>query len=139
MANSPLKSNFQTYDGADLIASTGAQPMSGAKRGTNVTLTSTAASVAINLALSNNYTHTFTENTTLAAPTNAVAGQSGIIFLKQHASLPKTLTFNSFWKFPGGTPTTPVTATNNANDAMAYYVEPGGTFAICQMINDIKT
>ena len=139
MANSPLKSNFQTYDGSELIASTGAQSMSGAKRGTNVTLTSTAASVAIDLALSNNYSHTFTESTTLAAPTNAVGGQSGVIFFQQHVSSPKTLAFNSFWKFPGGTPGTPVTATNSAVDAMRYYIEPGGTFAICQMINDVKT
>lgn len=113
--------------------------MSGAKRGTDVVLTSSAASMAIDLALSNNYSHTFTENTTLAAPSNAVGGQSGIIFLQQHASSPKTLAFNAFWKFPGGAPATPVTATNSAIDAMAYYVEPGGTFAICQMINNIKT
>lgn len=113
--------------------------MSGAKRGANVTLTSSAGSIAVDLAVSNNYTHTLTENTTLAAPSNPVGGQSGIIFLRQHASAPKTLAFNSFWKFPGGTPTTPVTATVDAIDAMAYYIEPGGTFAICQMINDIKT
>ena len=139
MPNSPLKSNFQTYSGADLIDSTSAQSMSGAKRGTNVALTSSAASIAVNLALSNNYSHIFTQSTTLAAPTNAVGGQSGIIFFTQHASTPFTLAFNAFWKFPGGTPATPVTATNSAIDAMAYYVEPDGTFAICQMINDIKT
>ena len=140
MPNSPLKSNFQTYSGADLIDSTSAQSMSGAKRGTNVALTSSAASIAVNLALSNNYSHTFTENTTLAAPTNAVGGQSGIIFFQQPSSgAPWTLAFNSFWKFPGGAPTTPVTAVLSAVDAMAYYIAPGGTFAICQMINDIKT
>ena len=138
--NSPLKSNFSgTYEGSDFIVSTGAQTMSGAKRGESAILTSSSASIAINLATSNNYSHTFTENTTLAAPTNAVGGQSGIIFFQQHASSPKTLAFNSFWKFPGGTPATPVTATASAIDALAYYVEPGGTFAICQMINDVKT
>ncbi len=137
--NSPLKGTFQTYEGADFVDSVSAQTMSGAKRGATIVLTSSSASVAIDLALSNNYSHTFTEDTTLAAPTNAIGGQSGIIFLQQHASAPKTLAFDSFWKFPGGAPAVPVTATNGAIDAMAYYVEPGGTFAICQMINDIKT
>ena len=81
-----------------------------------------AGSMAIDLAATNNFSHTLTENTTLAAPSNPTAGQSGNIVFTQHASSPKTLSFNSFWKFAGGTPPT-LTATNGAVDVLTYYVQ----------------
>ena len=65
-------------------------------------LTSTAASIAINLGTTNNFTHTMTENTTLAAPSNPTAGQTGTIVFTQHASAAKTLAFNSVWKSSTG-------------------------------------
>jgi len=108
-----------------------------AQRGAFVALTSTAASVAVNLNLSNNFNHTLTEDTTLAAPTNAVAGQSGVIHLTQHASAPKTLAYNAFWKFAGGTVPT-LTATNDAIDVLSYVVNPGGTSATCVLAKDVK-
>lgn len=107
-----------------------------AQRGTPVALTSAAASIAVDLSLANNFTHTLTENTTLAAPSNAVAGQSGVLVLTQHASAPKTLAYNAFWKFPSGV--VPVlTATNSAVDTFSYYVE-SATRATCNMLNDVK-
>lgn len=101
------------------------------------TLTSSSASIAINLADSNNFTHTLTEDTTLAAPSNPTAGQAGVIQFNQHASAPKTLAFNAFWKWPGGTDGT-LTATNSAVDVMSYVVDSSESFATCVMLNDIK-
>ncbi len=101
------------------------------------TLTSSSASIAINLADSNNFRHTLTEDTTLAAPSNPTAGQAGVIQFNQHASAPKTLAFNAFWKWPGGTDGT-LTATNSAVDVMSYVVDSSEAFATCVMLNDIK-
>lgn len=98
-------------------------------------LTSSAASIAVNLALSNDFKHTATENTTLAAPSGAVEGQSGVITFTQHASSPKTLAFNTFWKFASGTVPT-FTATNSAVDVLAYSVDPGAASATCVMIQN---
>jgi hypothetical protein len=106
-----------------------------AQRGAFVALTSASASVAIDLALSNNFNHALTENTTLAAPTNAVAGQSGIIHFTQGAVTPFTLDANPFWYFGPITPT--ISATLGAKCAMSYFVEPGATRAICAMGGDL--
>ena len=103
--------------------------------GTVTALTSTAASMAINLALANNFSHTTTENTTLAAPSNPVAGQSGVIVITQGAT-PRLLAYNTFWKFPGGTIPT-LTASASAVDVLAYYIE-SATRATCQLIKDVK-
>ena len=107
----------------------------GAQIGSVTALTSTAASIAINLATNCNFSHTTTENTTLAAPSNPVAGQSGIIVITQGAT-PRTLAYNTFYKFAGGT--VPVlTATAGAVDTFVYYVE-SATRATCQLIKDVK-
>lgn len=87
---------------------------------TPVALTSSGASIAVDLSLSNNFSHTFTENTTLANPSNVVAGTSGQIAFTQHASAPKTLAFGANWNFVGGTAPS-VTATNSARDTLFWY------------------
>lgn len=84
-------------------------------------LTSTGASIAVDLSLSNNFSHTMTENTTLAAPSNAVAGTSGQIAFTQHASAAKTLAFNSVWVSTDGS--TPVISTTvGAVNVLTFYV-----------------
>ncbi len=108
-----------------------------ANAGAYKSLTSSSASIAINLADSNNFNHTLTENTTLAAPSNQTAGQAGVIQFNQHASSPKTIAFNAFWKWPGGTDGV-LTATNSAVDVMSYVVDSSEAFATCVMLNDIK-
>lgn len=113
-----------------------AQTLTGAKRGAVVALTSSAGALPIDLAAANNFAHALTENTTLAAPSNPVAGQSGVIVFAQHSGAAKTLGFNSFWKFAGGTVPT-LTTTLGAVDTFAYYVE-SATRATCSLIKDIK-
>jgi hypothetical protein len=98
---------------------------------------SVSGTIRLDLAKSNNFTHTLVENTTLAAPTSVTPGQSGVIHLTQHASTPRTLGFNAFWKFAGGTVPT-LTATNSAVDVLSYVVNPSGTSATCVLIKDVK-
>lgn len=105
-----------------------------AQRGAYVALTSSAASIVVDAALSNNFNHTLTENTTLAAPTNVVAGQSGVIHFTQHASAAKTLAFNTFWQF-GLDATHVLTTTLNGTAVMSYIIDPAGTSATCSWVN----
>lgn len=130
-----IGTNVQAYD-ADTAKTDVVQSFSVAQRGSATALTSTSASIAVDAALANNFTHTFTENTTLANPSNLVAGQSGVIVFTQHASSPKTLAFGSYWKFSGGTAPS-VTATNSAVDVLAYYVE-SSTRITAKLVTDVK-
>lgn len=135
LASTAIGSTVQAYNANTAVTNT-AQAFTAAQRGTPVALTSSSASIAVNAALGNNFTHTFTENTTLANPTNLVAGQSGVIVLTQHASSPKTLAFGSYWKFASGSAPS-VTATNSAVDVLCYYVE-STTRITAKLIGDVK-
>jgi len=99
-------------------------------------LTSTSGATAIDLDEGNNFTYTMTENSTLAAPSNPIQGQSGVIVVTQHASAPKTLAYNAFWKFPGGVVPS-LTATADAVDVFTYYIE-SDTRATCALLKDVK-
>tara|TARA_R110000822_G_scaffold174465_1_gene314083 strand:+ start:163 stop:930 length:768 start_codon:yes stop_codon:yes gene_type:complete len=112
-----------------------AQTFTGGQRGAVTALTSSSASIAINLADNCNFSYTTVENSTLAAPSNPVAGQSGVIVITQGAT-PRLLAYNTFYKFAGGTVPT-LTATASAVDTFAYYVE-SATRATCQLIKDVK-
>jgi hypothetical protein len=119
---------------SDLACTSAANTWTGAQRGAYVALTSTAASIAIDLDDSNNFNHTLTENTTLAAPTNAVAGQSGVIHFMQDATTAMSLAFDAFWGFGVGvTPT--MTTTLGGTAVMSYIVDPVGTSATCSLVN----
>ena len=90
--------------------------------GTVVTLTETTT-VAVDLALGNNFSLTLTGTaTTVGAPTNAVAGQSGSIFVIQDATGGRTLGWNTAWKFATGTVPTLSTA-GDAVDRVDYIVK----------------
>lgn len=130
-----IGTDVQAYD-ANYAKTNAVQSFSVAQRGTPTSLTSSSASIAVNLALSNNFSHALTENTTLANPTNIVAGQCGTIVFTQNASAAKTLAFGSYWKFPGGTAPT-LTTTLSAVDTLAYYVE-SSTRITCRMLGDVK-
>ena len=92
----------------------------------NTALTSSSASIAWDMATGDNFTHTFTENTTLANPSNKTTGKSGFIFLTQIASgTGCTLAFDTDFVGAGGTLPT-VTATNSAIDVLQYVVLPSG-------------
>jgi len=117
------------------VAALSSNTFTGAQIGTVTALTSASAAMAINLATNNNFSHTTSENTTLSAPSNPVAGQSGVITITQGATA-RTLAYNTFWKFAGGT-VPDLTATVGAVDVFVYTVE-SATRATAQLIGDVK-
>lgn len=125
---------IQGYD-ANTAKTNAVQSFTKAQRGTPVALTSTSASIATDMSLGNNFSHTTTENTTLANPTNMGAGQSGIITITQGAT-PRTMAFGSYWKFPGGTAPS-LTSTASAVDILAYFVE-SSTRITARLVSDTK-
>lgn len=112
-------SGFESSD--PTIAKTGQNnTFTKAQRGAVVPLTD-AATVALDLSLSNNYSLDIGGNRTLGNPTNAVAGQSGIIAVTQDGVGSRTLGYGSQYKFAGGTPIVLSTAVGSV-DLIAYYV-----------------
>ncbi len=61
-----------------------------------------AATVAVDLAASNNYNLVLGGNRTLGVPTNAVAGQSGVISVRQDITGSRTLSYAWPYMFVGG-------------------------------------
>lgn len=86
-----------------------------------VTTLTDAATVAVDMSLSCNFVVTLGGNRTLGNPTNAVAGQSGSIFVIQDSTGSRTLAYSSNWKFAGGTAPT-LSTTANAVDRIDYIV-----------------
>ena len=83
-----------------------------------------ASTIAIDMATGFNFSVTLGGNRTLGAPTNSIAGQAGLILITQDGTGSRTLSFNSAWKFAGGTPTASTAA--GTVDAIAYTVTTGG-------------
>lgn len=88
---------------------------------TPVAVTSVSNSIATNAALSNNFTHTLTQNTTLANPSNLV---SGTIYTWEftQGSGPYTLAFGNDFTWPGGNALV-VSTVNGAVDVITGYYD----------------
>lgn len=96
-----------------------------------------SASVALDMATSNNFSILLTGNMTLANPTNEVAGQSGMIILQQDGTGSRIITFGSEWWFPnGGTEPTLSTGANRV-DVLCYTVMASGQI-LCNLIRDFQ-
>lgn len=91
-----------------------------AQRAIPVALTD-AASIAVDLSLSNNFTLTIAGARTLANPTNMLPGQAGQIVITQAAPGGFTLAYGSNWKFRLGVPTV-LSTDAGAIDILSYYV-----------------
>jgi hypothetical protein len=89
---------------------------------TPVALSIAANAVAVNLALSNNFSLALQATTgqTLSNPTNAVDGTSGQIAITQNAT-PSTLAFGANWISSDGT-TPAMSTTASAVNLLTYYV-----------------
>lgn len=127
---SALKTYFDTLYGA--IASINV--WTAAQRGTVTGLTVSANAIAVDLAVSNNFSVTLQNTTTqdLSAPSNPVAGQSGAIAITQ-AATPSLLTYNAFWDFNGTAPA--VSTVAGSVDVLCYYVV-SGTKARCTLVKE---
>ena len=134
LATGAIGTTVQAYD-ADTAKTDVAQSFTAAQRGSYVTLTD-AATVAIDLSLGNHFQVTLGGNRVIGAPTNVVAGQSGVIRLVQDGTGSRTASWNSVFKFPGGTAPTLTTAANSV-DLVAYHVESATRIA-ARFIGDVK-
>jgi hypothetical protein len=134
LATSTIGTTVQSYD-ADTAKTDVAQIFTAAQRGSYVTLAD-AATVAIDLGLGNHFQITLGGNRVIGAPTNVVAGQSGVIRLVQDGTGSRTASWNSVFKFPGGTAPTLTTGANLV-DLVAYHVESTTRIA-ARFIGDVK-
>ena len=106
---------------AKFIVSNGRVTVKKASNSEVTALTSSSASTAVDMDAANNFSLALAENTTLAQPTNITAGQSGAIVITQDATGSRTMAYNAYWKFEGGT--APVLSTTGGQvDTLAYYV-----------------
>ena len=78
-----------------------------------------AASVAVNMALGNNFALTLAGNRTLGAPAGVTPGQTGHIYLVQDGTGSRTLSFATAYTFISGTAPTLSTGAN-AIDLLVY-------------------
>jgi hypothetical protein len=131
---SAIGTTVQAYNANNAVTDT-AQTFTKAQRGAYVTLTD-AATIATDLSLGNQFQVVLGGSRTLGAPTNVVAGQSGVIRVVQDGTGSRTLAYNSVFKFPGGTAPT-LTTTANAVDLLAYHVESTTRIAV-RFIGDVK-
>ena len=82
--------------------------LSGAVKSHITTLTD-AATVAVDFNTANMFMVTLAGNRTLAAPSNATAGQVGSIYVIQDGTGSRTLSYNAAWRFPSGSVPTATT------------------------------
>ena len=106
------------------------QTFTKAQRGEIVTLSS-ASTVTIDMATSNNFYIALGHNVTFANPSNRIKGQSGSIIIAQDGTGGRTVSWGSNWDFIGGTAPT-FTTTANATDRIDYLVREnnGGIHAV---------
>lgn len=120
---------FTLPDASDTIACLGQiQSFSKAQRGTFVALTD-AATVAVDLALANQFRVTLGGNRTLGVPTNIVEGQQGVIVIRQDATGSRTLAYAWPFEWAGGTAGTLSTA-GCSRDQLVYSVEKYATATV---------
>ena len=101
-----------------------------------ITTLTDAASIAVDFLTGNNFMVTLEDNRTLAAPSNATAGQTGLIYIAQDGTGNRTLGYNTVYKFVSGA--VPVlTTTANAMDMLVYSARSATTIDAV-MLYDFK-
>ena len=111
----------------DFVVEAGSLKVGTSARAYNpITTLTDAASITSNFALGNNFLVTLGGNRTLAAPSNAVAGQSGSIYIIQDGTGSRTLAYNSAWQFVSGTVPTLSTGTDDV-DMLVYMTRSAAT------------
>ena len=107
--------------------------LSGAVKSHITTLTD-AATVALDFNDANMFMVTLGGNRTLAAPSNATAGQVGSIYVIQDGTGSRTLSYNAAWRFPAGS--VPVaTTTASAVDLVVYNTRSATTIDAVMLKN----
>lgn len=111
--------SVQAYD-ADTAKTDVAQTFTKGQRGGIVALTD-GATITPDFNDANFFSVTLGGNRTLANPSNLTAGQSGSIFVTQDGGGSKTLVYDSYWDFEGGSAPTLSTAGGTV-DRLDYVV-----------------
>ena len=91
-----------------------------------ITTLTDAASITSDFAKGNNFLVTLGGNRTLAAPSNAVAGQSGSIYIIQDGTGSRTLAYNAAWQFVSATVPTLSTGAGDV-DMLVYMTRSAAT------------
>ena len=101
-----------------------------------ITTLTDAASIAVDFLTGNNFLVTLADNRTLAAPSNATAGQTGLIYVIQDGTGNRTLSYNTVYKFVSGS--VPVLTTTAAAVDMLVYSARSATTIDAVMLHDFK-
>ena len=105
----------------DFVVEAGSLKVGTSARAYNpITTLTDAASITSNFALGNNFLVTIGGNRTLAAPSNAVAGQSGSIYIIQDGTGSRTLGYNTVFQFVSAT--VPTLSTGASDVDMLVYI-----------------
>tara|TARA_B100000886_G_scaffold216201_1_gene149981 strand:- start:3733 stop:4839 length:1107 start_codon:yes stop_codon:yes gene_type:complete len=88
----------------------------------NITALTDGSTITIDMATACHHSVTLGGNRTFAAPSNQAVGQSGSIFITQDGTGSRTASFNSAFKFAGGTAPTLSTAAS-AVDRIDYVIK----------------
>lgn len=115
-----VKSIYSGMSVTSLGETTDTDTLDGPLAATVTTLTD-AATIAVDMSTSCNFTVTLGGNRTLGNPTGMVTGQTGSIFIVQDGAGGRTLAYSSNWDFPNGTAPTLSTAAG-AVDRLDYIV-----------------
>jgi len=102
----------------------------------NITALSDGSTITINMATACHHSVTLGGNRTFAAPSNQVVGQAGSIFITQDGTGSRTASFNSAFKFVGGTAPTLSTAAG-AVDRIDYIILSSNVIH-CAVSLDVK-
>ena len=102
----------------------------------NITALSDGATITIDMATACHHSVTLGGNRTFAAPSNQVVGQSGSRFITQDGTGSRTASFNSAFKFVGGTAPT-LTTTASAVDRIDYVILSSNVIH-CAVSLDVK-
>ena len=131
--------SFLRSDAADsasgLLSLNGGIALTG-KAAANITALSDGATITIDMATACHHSVTLGGNRTFAAPSNQVVGQSGSIFITQDGTGSRTASFNSAFKFVGGTAPT-LTTTAAAVDRIDYIILSSNVIH-CAVSLDVK-
>ena len=131
--------SFLRSDAADsgtgLLTLSGGLALSG-KVGAAITAASDGSTITLDLGANTHQSVTLGGNRTFAAPSNQTVGQSGSIFITQDGTGSRTASFNSAFKFVGGTAPTLSTAAN-AVDRIDYVIKSSNVIH-CAISLDVK-
>ena len=121
--------------GSGLLTLSGGLALSG-KIGAAITAASDGSTITLDLGANTHQSVTLGGNRTFAAPSNQTVGQSGSIFITQDGTGSRTASFNSAFKFVGGTAPTLSTAAN-AVDRIDYVIKSSNVIH-CAVSLDVK-